>query len=166
MGSRKETDKRVWKNKERGEKNQLYNTDMPSLYPQLSIPSKVYTHTQTHSSSIDIFPNALLCWISLDFRLASPFLSFHITCVRGALWIFLLSRALSIWPDSKRAKCKALHPLLNNTATWEAFVRHLHFTAPVIPPWQAPKTPKLAAGEGSYWQVCATCSVMQMGFCI
>lgn len=97
----------------------------------------------------------------------SPFFLFYITFVCQALWIFLLwtfqyilTGAFSIWTDSKRGKCKALHPLLNNITTWEASTRHLHFMASVSPFGKQSHT-KLLDSEASNWQVLATWIVMQ-----
>lgn len=108
-----------------------------------------------------MFPLALLCWIARDFstRLPSFFpFSYHL-CAPGFVNISPLNLSVDFdrgifWADSKRGKCKALHPLLNNITTWEASVRYLHFMASVSP-FGKQSHPKLVDAEGANWQVLA-----------
>lgn len=84
-----------------------------------------------------------------------PF-SYHL-CVLGFVNISPLNLSVNFdrgifWADSKRGKCKALHPLLNNIATWEASMRYLHFMASVGP-FGKQSYPKLVDAEGANWQV-------------
>ena len=130
-------------------------------------------HTHKHTTLFDdMFPHALLCWITPDFWLAFPFYSFFISPLCARLCEYFASEPLSkfwqgpfsIWTDSRRGKCKALHPLLNNITTWEASTRHLHFMASVSP-FGTHSTPKHVDSEGSNWRVLARCVVMQTKLC-
>lgn len=129
-------------------------------------------HTRVHILLFDdMFPHALLCWITPDFCLTFPLsfpFSYHLCGY--SLCEYFSSEPLCefwqgpfyIWTDSKRGKCKTLYPLLNSITTWEASVRYLHFMASVSP-FDKQSNWKLVDAQGSNWRVLAVCIVMQMG---
>lgn len=136
-------------------------------YPWLSIRSKVCALTQTLPSFWWYAPTCTFVLNHSWFltRLPSPpppsFSPFFISPLCAGLCEYFSSEPRSkfwqgpssIWTDSKRGKCKAPHLLLNNSTTWEASTRHLHFMASCQSLWLAVTPEGYGAAEGSDWQV-------------